>query len=483
MRRNSLRLRLLAGGIAAILVALAIAGVGLTVLFERHVSRTIAADLDVYLKQLLAGIDVDAEGRLVVKQPPADPRFVEPLSGLYWQVATADGRILRSRSLWDTALQLPPDDIVPGNMHLHNLPGPANARVMAAERNVLLTIDDRREPVRVAVATDAARIVAARAAFARDLTVALALLGLVLAAATSVQVVLGLRPLDGIRRGIAAIRSGSRRRLPAGVPVEVQPLVEEVNALLDAQEQEIERSRGRAADLAHGLKTPLAALASDAGRLREQGEHDLARDIEAIAEAMSRTVDRELARARAHASARQSSRATVALEPLVRSLITTLARTPAGARIRMESRIPVETFVPFERTDLAEVLGNLLDNAVRHAASQVCVTAHPAKNGVSILVEDDGPGIAPAARAGVLERGARLDQRSGGAGLGLAIALDVLDAYGWRLILDSSALGGLKAAVAPPPIESRGDAQFDPDAYGSEPPTRAQIHTVSTWLS
>jgi signal transduction histidine kinase len=452
MRRNSLRLRLLAGGIAAILVALTIAGMGLTVLFERHVARTIAADLDVYLKQLLAGIDVGAQGRLMIAQPPADPRFAAPLSGLYWQVVSPDGQLLRSRSLWDTTLQLPGDDIASGSMHLHNIPGPANARVMAAERSVLLTIGNRRDAVRVAVATDAARIVAARGAFARELSVALALLGIFLATATSVQVALGLRPLDGTRRAIAAIRSGGRRRLPAGAPAEVQPLVEEVNALLDAQEQEIERSRGRAADLAHGLKTPLAALASDAGRLRELGQPDIARDIEAISEAMGRTVDRELARARARAGARRSSRASVALEPLVQSLITTLARTPAGARIRMETRIPINASVPFERTDFAEVLGNLLDNAVRHAASQVCVTAHSEKDGVSIVIEDDGPGIAPTARTGVLERGARLDQRDEGAGLGLAIVLDVLDAYGWRLILDASALGGLKATVAPPAI-------------------------------
>ncbi|MGH7120132.1 MAG: sensor histidine kinase [Acetobacteraceae bacterium] len=472
MRRISLRLRLLAGGIAAILVALTIAGVALSVLFERHVSRTIAADLDVYLKQLLAATEVDAQGRLLVSQPPADPRFAEPLSGLYWELVSADGQLLRSRSLWDTVLRLPADAIAPGGLHLHEIPGPTRTRVLAAERSVFLTIGGRRERVRVVVATDVARIAAARSAFARDLALALALLGVVLAAATSVQVALGLRPLDGIRRGIAAIRSGDRRRLPAPAPVEVRPLVEEVNALLDAQEQEIERSRGRAADLAHGLKTPLAALASDAGRLREEGAHEIARDIEAIAEAMSRTVDRELARARARASTSRSGRATVALEPLVQSLLGTLARTPSGARIRMETDIPAGASVPFERTDLAEVLGNLLDNAVRHAESRVRVIAFHGENGVSIAVEDDGPGIAPAVRAAVLARGARLDELSEGAGLGLAIVLDVLDAYGWRLVLDTSALGGLKATVAPRRAGPHGDGRLEADANGLELPTR-----------
>jgi hypothetical protein len=119
MRQSSLRLRLVAGGILAIMAALTIAGVCLTVLFERHIARTIADDLDVHLKQLIAGIDVDAEGRLVVVRPPADPRFADPLSGLYWQVRSEDGQLLPSRSLWDTTLVLPNDDLSTGEVHRH----------------------------------------------------------------------------------------------------------------------------------------------------------------------------------------------------------------------------------------------------------------------------------------------------------------------------------------------------------------------------
>ena len=217
----------------------------------------------------------------------------------------------------------------------------------------------------------------------------------------------------------------------------------------NSQEQEIERSRSRAADLAHGLKTPLAALASDAGRLRERGEHAIARDIEAVGEAMSRHVDREMTRARVRSNVRRGAGASTELAPLVHSLIATLARTPAGMRLTFEPRIPDGAAVPFDRTDLAEVFGNLLDNASRHALSRVRVTAYPGPAGASIAIEDDGKGIAPAARSKVLERGARLDQRGEGAGLGLAIVLDVLDAYGWRLVLGASDLGGLKAVIAP----------------------------------
>jgi signal transduction histidine kinase len=448
MRRHSLRLRLSAGGVVAILVALTVAGAGLTVLFERHIARTMADDLDVHLKQLLAAIDVDAEGRLVLGQLPTDPRFSDPLSGLYWQISSDRGDLLRSRSLWDTSLTLPADALSPGEVHRHELRGPGDTRVLAAERSISLTVGGRRVPVRIAVAADLTRVSAAATAFARDLAIALGLLALVLATGTSIQVMLGLRPLAALRRGVADVRSGRLGRLPATVPVEVGPLVEEVNALLDMQEREIERSRSRAADLAHGLKTPLAALATDTSRLHERGEHAIAREIEAVANAMGRHVDRELARARLRGAAQRGTGSSTELAPLVRSLIATLERTPAGTRITFEPHITAAVKIPFDRADLAEVLGNLLDNAARHARSRVRVTSSADVADPWIAVEDDGPGIAPAARASVLATGARLDER-GETGLGLAIVQDVLAAYGWQLELGTSELGGLEATIAP----------------------------------
>ena len=340
MRRNSLRLRLVAGGIMAIMAALAIAGIGLTVLFERHIARTIADDLDVHLKQLIAGIDVDAEGQLVVVRPPADPRFADPLSGLYWQVGSEDGQLLRSRSLWDTTLVLPNDQLSIGEVHRHEVRGPANARVLVAERGIKLNDQEAADAGPCSSSCRSRRVSAAGQAFAKELAAALCVLGLVLAIATYIQVALGLRPLAVLRRDIADIRSGRSHRLWPAAPVEVQPLVDEVNALVEMQAQEIERSRSRAADLAHGLKTPLAALVSDAARLRERGEHAIAHDIEALGEAMSRHVDREMTRARVRANVRRSVGEATELAPLVLSLIATLARTPAGIRLTFEPRIP-----------------------------------------------------------------------------------------------------------------------------------------------
>jgi signal transduction histidine kinase len=455
MTGNSLRLRLVTGGAVAIVIALVIAGVALTLLFERHVARTVADDLDVHLKQLLAGIEIDPENRLVVARPPADPRFADPLSGLYWQIGDDRDQLLRSRSLWDMTLALPIDDPAPAEMHQHEISGPAGARLLVAERQVRLKIGDRQVPVRMAVAVDLARVTAARTAFATDLVLALGVLGLVLAAATSIQVGLGLRPLDVLRRGVADIRSGQGRHLTSQVPGEVQPLVDEVNALLDARERDIAHSRHRAADLAHALKTPLAALAADGERLRNKGEIAIADDIDAAIDSMRRHVDRELARARLRGRARLQRDASTPLAQLVCSLIATLSRTVPGGRMNYETIVAGDVCVPFDRTDLAEVLGNLLENATRHAKTRVRVVAWESPAGLAISIEDDGPGIAEELRPAALARGGRLDERTEGSGLGLAIVQDVLDAYGWTLQLGISELGGLKASCLPATSSSK----------------------------
>ncbi len=231
MSWGSLRLRLVAGGIVAILVALTIAGAGLTLLFERHVTRTIADDLDIHLKQLLAGIDIDPQGKLLMSHPPADPRIEDPLSGLYWQVSDDRGQLLRSRSLWDTTLVLPADALPASEKHQHEVSGPAKAHLLVAERGVIgacrcelpsLPISRGcRLPLRVSPRTFSSRLAFSASCWQSPL---------------QIQVRLGLRPLDALRRGIAEIRSGRRQHLPANVPAEVRPLVEEVNALLDVQE-------------------------------------------------------------------------------------------------------------------------------------------------------------------------------------------------------------------------------------------------------
>ncbi|MGB4865277.1 MAG: HAMP domain-containing sensor histidine kinase [Hyphomicrobium sp.] len=442
MRPGSLRLRLVAGGAAAIIAALIMAGIGLTFLFERHVMRSLADDLDVHVRQALASIEVAPSGRPRLAREPSDPRFSEPLSGLYWQLNDPTGVVARSRSLWDGALPLPHDELPTGEVHQHRVAGPNNSALLAIERTISLNSNGTLMPVRIIVAGDLARVAKARQAFAMELVASLAILAAVLAAATWVQIGLGLRPLARLRDGIAAIRAGDAKTIEDGVPSEVAPLVQEINDLVLAQEGDLERARGRAADLAHGLKTPLSALAADVRILRARGDDQIADRIDDVSETMRRHIERELARARIRGKRGFGAITQTALKPLVLSLVSIQKRTPPGARLTFDVRLTDGQEIAMDKADIAEVLGNLLENASRYARSTVRLSV--SQQG-QVVIEDDGPGIPQEMRSWVMTRGGRLDQRPDGAGLGLAIVQDVLAAYDRTLVLETSELGGLRA--------------------------------------
>ncbi len=444
MKTGSLRLRLMIAATCAIVLALAIAGFGLVLLFERHVERRIGSELDTYLNQIAARTVFDEDGAASLGGKLADPRFDQVYSGLYWQIADAKtGLFTRSRSLWDTNLDLPEDLPALGVIHVHDVAGPRGAALLTHERRLIFDTGQSEKILRLAVAIDRADIADLSADFASDVTRSLLLLAGVLILAGWIQVNVGLKPLPAIRRGLTAIRGGETDRLDIDVPSEIAPLVEEVNSLLDAQDKAMQRARDRAADLAHGFKTPLTALLADAKRLRDKNEGEIADEIERTATQMRGHIDRELTRSRIR-NIRTS--APIEIGPVVQGLIDTLKRTPQGSRIEFEPEIASGLAVRAERDDLNEILGNLLENAVRHATKGVRVRAAPHGSAAGFDVEDDGPGIPAAQREAAIDRGKRLDSSAVGAGLGLAIVSDVLDHYGQKLTLNRSELGGLKAS-------------------------------------
>jgi hypothetical protein len=214
MKTGSLRLRLFAAGAASVVLALGLAAVGLLLLFERHVERRVVLELESDLRQLVSGVTRNADGTLQVSQVPAEPRFLEPLSGVYWQIAQQpDGPVLRSRSLWDTMLDLPPDVLGDGDVHQHLVRGPGGEQVLAVERSVELPASLGGQRIRVTVAVHHAEIAAAARNFGADLAPALGVLALVLIAAGWAQVTVGLRPLDSVRRRLGEVRAGRAARL------------------------------------------------------------------------------------------------------------------------------------------------------------------------------------------------------------------------------------------------------------------------------
>ena len=444
--RRSLRVRLWVRALVSILAALLVAGIGLVTLFERHVERRIGNELKVQLNQLAAAVTVAPDGTVGLDREPIDPRFSQPLSGLYWQIDTpGQVGLLRSRSLWDSTLTLPLDQLDPGGVHAHQLGGPGRQHLLARERRIQLQNTDGTLVLRLAVAIDRTELASARNAFAADMLPYLGVIVLVLLLATLVQIQTGLAPLEAVRRGVGAIRSGQDRRLAEDYPDEVMPLIQEVNALLAARAQAIERARAWTADLAHGLKTPLSALTADAQRLRDQGNTRVADDLEQLAEAMRRRVDRELIRARVRSGA-ETHQARVDVADAVRRLLRTLQRTPDGARVDWQIETPERAMAALMPDDLMDLLGNLLENAAKWARQRITVTLL-VDDRLEIRIADDGPGV-PAeqlSRLGV--RGLRLDERKEGTGLGLAIVRDIVDAYGGELVFETAEAGGLQIRI------------------------------------
>ena len=445
MSRLSLRVRLALGGLVALAVALGLAWAGLTLLFERHADRALASDLDEIVRQIIGGLEFDPSGAVALPHPPRDPRFevsfVWPLLG-------------SPRRRQDSALALAVGhDAAPSRRRAKRRSDPLSSghgprrKTTSRRRKTYCAAAAHGGRLRIVVASDLTRLRAARDAFARDLAPSLLLLSLVLATATWVQLSLGLRPLVRLRNEVAAIATGKRSRLTESAPLEVRPLVAEVNALLEARDAEAARARGRAADLAHGLKTPLAALAGDARRLRDGGQTEIACSIEASGETMRRHVERELARARMHRGHPVLAADSTSVSEVVDALFGILKRTDKGASLALVNDAPRSVRAPMERADLTEALGNVLDNAVRYAKTTVRVSCQGDSEPLAIVVEDDGPGIEPTLEAIIRQRGGRLDE-SGGAGLGLSLVQDILDAYRWRMDFGSSALGGLSLRLA-----------------------------------
>jgi signal transduction histidine kinase len=259
----------------------------------------------------------------------------------------------------------------------------------------------------------------------------------------------GLSPFDQLRARLAALREGKGHRIEGHYPAEVQPLVNDLNALLEHRERIVRRAQAKAGDLAHGLKNPLAVLSQEADRARAAGQAELAATISYQVERMRQQVEYHLAHARAAASGATPG-ARCLLTVSAEGLIRTLPRLYADRGITIRSEIDPQHAVRAEREDVDEMLGNLLDNACKWATTQVIVESSEDDAFIVITVDDDGPGLDPAKRDLVLQRGVRADEAAPGSGLGLAIVRDLAELHGGSIVLDKSPAGGLRARLRLP---------------------------------
>ncbi len=256
----------------------------------------------------------------------------------------------------------------------------------------------------------------------------------------------GLSPFDELRARLTNVRNGSEKRLEGRYPSEVQPLVNDLNALLDHRDEVVRRALGKAGDLAHGLKTPLAVLVLEAQRAEDAGQHELATEMRMQLDRMRRQIDYHLAHARAAASGSTLGARSSVLES-ANALARTLLRLHAERGLTIDVHVDPDHAVQVQREDLDEMLGNLLDNACKFARSRVVITS--SLNGPSILItiDDDGPGLDPTLRDAVLQRGVRADEAAPGSGFGLAIVRDLAELYGGSIVLEQSPEGGVRAGL------------------------------------
>jgi signal transduction histidine kinase len=450
---GSLRLRLLAATLVTLSLALVVAHGWLTNLFRDHVMQQFDLSLSQQLDQLTARLEFDAQGRPAIgPRGMSDPRWEKPYSGLYWQIEPLDAAqtvqqmALRSRSLWDAELRLPADALADGALHRHDIAGPKGEPLRAVEQS-LQAPEPADSRWRLIVAGDMRDAVAAVRRFTGVLAASLAGLGLLLALAAVAQVAVGLAPLKTMQRGLQQVREGRRQRLEGRFPAEVQALIDDFNGVLDRHAEVVQRARAQAGNLAHALKTPLAIL-GQAARKAAPGE------FPALVSEQVRVAERQmqwhLARARAAVTSHVPGQRT-ALEPVLGGLLRVMGKLHADRGLDLVGAdLPANLAFAGEEQDLQEMLGNLLDNACRSARSAVHVKADREGPWLRITVDDDGPGIPPAQREAVLQRGVRLDESRAGSGLGLAIVVDLARLYGGELALDAAGIGGLSARLSLP---------------------------------
>lgn len=445
---RSIRSRFLVVSVASVALAMMFAGFFFVSLFTRSLERRIDQELTDHIDNIAGTLRFTPQGVLELPERPSDRRFLEPYGGLYWQAEDdAHNRTLRSQSLWDFALPLPEDVHETGGIHRYHLQGPEGVDLIVQERKIIMAAPDGERAIRIAAAINASVITDARSDFALDTIPYVIALAVFLIAASLAQLTFGLRPISSVSEGLNRIRERKADRLTGRFPAEMHVVVDAVNRLLESQSEIIAKARAAAADLAHGLKTPLTVLSNDAETLREKGEKDIGDELAHLAAVMRAHVDHELARSRIAATA-ELRRSDSDLGVTVETIIRTLKRTPEGERLCWTVGIPAGTMLEVDPHDLHELIGNILENAAKWSTSAVTVRLLQENGKRMLVVEDDGPGAEPGRISLMTERGMRLDTRKPGTGIGLAIVRDIATVYNMELAIGNREQGGLRVSIA-----------------------------------
>lgn len=434
---KSIQQRLSLGLVSVLLIAGLVVGQVSLWLFESGLQRYLESGLQNDSENLLIALSRGPQG-LQLDERRLSPAYQRPFSGHYFSIEFGDIH-WRSRSLWDAQL---PSSSQPG-LDSELQPGPEGQMLLVLRSNY----QRFGQAVSISVAQDYTPI---RDSFKQVQRIGLgigvfALMVILLLQRLTVR--RALRPLETARKQIVQLQSGQRSQLDTQVPLELEPLVTQINRLLAHTEDNLKRSRNALGNLGHALKTPLAVLFSLAKDEQLAAypriQHTLHEQLEQIQQRMSR----ELNRARLAGDALPGAQFDVDRE--LPGLLATLGMIH-GTHLELKLNASPGLHMPWDREDMLELLGNLLDNACKWADAQVELSIQQAPTGFVIEVQDDGPGIPESERDQVFSRGTRLDEQTNGHGLGLGIVRDIVDAWGGEMQLETGSMGGLLVVIRLP---------------------------------
>jgi signal transduction histidine kinase len=443
IKQASLNRRLLVGAAVFIALALVAAAIVIGFVLHRFVQGQIDQRLDTQIVFLSSMLNSGDDGAIAIAGNADGPPFDRPARGWYWEVI-GPKNVLRSRSLEGANIDVPEFHRPPREARPARADGPGPGSAPLHFRIQQITVG--RIPITIVASAPRSAVYGPLREAMTTLAISLAVLGLALVLAIVLQVRLGLRPLERLRQAVADVRTGRSERVPGEQPLEILPLVSELNGLLEQNAANLERARRHVANLAHGLKTPLATLAI---ALSERGR-DGASDLYSLVVLMERRIRHHLGRARA-AALSGPTRAQTLIAPRIDDVGNALGKIYADKRVAFAQAVPRDLAVACEQQDFDEMAGNLLENAFRWARNKVEIRAqHGDGCFVAIVIEDDGPGLRPDQIPQVLRPGERIDESAPGFGFGLPITRELAELYGGELSLDTSQFGGLRVTLRLP---------------------------------
>lgn len=437
-----------------VIVALVVVATLIGSIYKQASERNFERLLWAHLYNLVGSVSVSENGDLQGRPELGEIRYSSPTSGWYWEVDSVSSNLhgtlhslsLGTRKIWQESLvTFPFDSSFKRTYPAH---GPNGEELFVAETEVVL--DSENRIARFRVMGNLSEVKQEYRDFNARLYSYLGIFGIGSILINAAVILFGLRPLDRVRRSLADIREGRAPRLTSDLPIEIAPLAQEMNALIENNVRIMERSRTQVGNLAHSLKTPLTVLMNEGRALGgEQG-----RIVTEQCEAMQLQIQHYLQRARI-AAQRDSVVFRTPVTPVLERIDRVTKKLNPQLDVRFSNQFSGAVFAG-EKEDLEEVIGNLMENAGKWGHSQILMSLQKAANDAEfmIIIEDDGPGLAAEKMAEAMQRGRRIDETKPGTGLGLAIVQDTVKEYGGQFVLKSSQLGGLRAQITLPLVKN-----------------------------